>query len=354
MSTIPVQRTTTPKSRPANESELGFGRFFTDHMLLMDWTVKAGWANPRVVPYGPLPMDPAAGVFHYGQALFEGLKAFRQADGSVSLFRVDDHCRRMAKGSPRLCMPGVDPALMREGLLAYVKAEQDWVPHSAGTALYLRPTMIATEGYLGVRAAQTYTYFVIASPSGAYYSGGVKPVRIWVETEHTRAAKGGLGAVKAGANYAASLLAAQAAKKEGFDQVLWLDGKDHAFVEEVGTMNLFAVLGDELVTPPLSDSILAGITRDSVLTIAKAQGMKVVERPIALKELTDGAKNGHLKEVFGTGTAAVVSPVGELAWKGGSLKLSSTVGPVAGRLYEEITGLQRGLRPDPLGWMTKV
>ena len=354
MSSVIVERTKTPKARPA-ENDLGFGRHFSDHMLTLQYEPKAGWHDPKVVPYAPIPMDPAAGVFHYGQALFEGLKAFRGTDGSVSLFRLDEHCARMARGAPRLCMPPVEPALMRELVLEYMKVEADWVPRSSGTSLYLRPTMIATEGFLGVRASQRYLFFIIASPVGAYYAGGVKPVRIWVEREHTRAAKGGLGAVKAGANYAASLLAASRAKEKGYDQVLWLDAEKHDQVEEVGTMNLFAVLGDELVTPPLSDSILAGVTRNCVLQLAKGYGLKVSERPLAISELTQSSKSGALKEVFGSGTAAVISPVGELSWTGGSLQVNKgEVGPIAGRLYEEISAIQRGGRPDTHRWLTKV
>ncbi|MBX7100489.1 MAG: branched-chain amino acid aminotransferase [Myxococcaceae bacterium] len=349
-----VQKTTTPKARPA-ENDLGFGRFFTDHMLTLQYEPKQGWHEPKVVPYGPLPMDPAAGVFHYGQALFEGLKAFRAGDGTVNLFRLDEHCARMARGAPRLCMPVVEPSLMRSLILDFMRVEQDWVPRAPGTSLYLRPTMIATEGFLGVRASQRYTFFIIASPVGAYYAGGVKPVRIWVEREHTRAAKGGLGAVKAGANYAASLLAASRAKEKGYDQVLWLDAEKHDQVEEVGTMNLFALLGDELVTPPLSDSILAGVTRNCVLQLAKGYGLKVSERPLAISELTQSSKSGALKEVFGSGTAAVISPVGELSWTGGSLQVNKgEVGPIAGRLYEEISAIQRGGRPDTHGWLTKI
>ena len=353
--TLPVRHTAHPHPRP-KEAELGFGKFFADHVVLADYAPDKGWYDARIEPYGPLSMDPAAGVFHYGQAMFEGMKAFRAADGTVNLFRPAHHCERMARGAPRLCIPPVDPKLMQAWLTQLVKVDSEWVPTSAGTSLYIRPTLIASEGYLGVRPATRYLFFVICSPVGAYYASGVKPVRIWVEREQTRAAHGGLGSVKAGANYAASLLAAQNAKKEGYDQVLWLDAAKHEQIEEVGTMNLFAYLGDELVTPPLSDSILAGVTRDCVIALARDAGVKVVERSLTVTELQNAYAKGSLKEVFGSGTAAVISPVGELAL-GGKEKLTinkGEVGPLAGRLYEEISGIQRGTRPDKYGWLTRV
>lgn len=352
---LTVTKTKTPKSRPP-EAELGFGKYFTDHMFVMEYSSERGWHDARVQPYAPFQMDPAAGVFHYGQAMFEGSKAFRQADGRISLFRAAAHANRMAVGAPRLVMPCPAEADMLEGLKALVKADADWVPHAPGTALYLRPTLIGTEGFLGVRPSNTFTYFVIASPVGNYYGGkGLKSVRIWVETKDVRAPRGGLGATKAGANYAASLHAAQAAKKSGFDQVLWLDGKNHEFVEEVGTMNLFVVIGQSLVTPPLSDSILAGVTRDSVLTLASDLGLKAEERPLSVTELRAAHKAGQLTEVFGTGTAAVISPVGELAFENESLVFNGGApGPVSLKLYEEISGIQRGTRPDRHGWLTTV
>jgi branched-chain amino acid aminotransferase len=352
---ITVTRTTTPKARPP-EAELGFGKHFSDHMFLMTYKAGAGWHQPRIVPYGPLPLDPAAAVLHYGQEMFEGTKAFRCADGSVTLFRPQANSKRMATGAPRLCMQCPTEAQMTQAMKALVQVEADWVPRSPGTALYLRPTLIATEAFLGVRPALEYLYFIICSPVGNYYGGhGLKTVRIWVETKEVRAARGGLGATKAGANYAASLHAAMQAKERGFDQVLWLDARDHQLIEEVGTMNLVAVLGGTLVTPPLSDSILAGVTRDSVLTLARDLGLKAEERPLSLDELREGHRSGQLTEVFGVGTAAVISPVGELAFEGGSLTIAGgKVGPIGTRLFEEISSLQRGARPDPHGWLVKV
>jgi branched-chain amino acid aminotransferase len=352
---IPVTKTTSPKKRPA-EAELGFGKYFSDHMFVVDYTTERGWFDARVQPYGPFSLDPAAGVLHYGQAMFEGSKAFRLVDGRIGLFRADAHASRMTAGAPRLVMPCPPEPLMLEGLQALVRVDADWVPRAPGTALYLRPTLIGTEAFLGVRPANSFTYFVIASPVGNYYGGqGLKSVRIWVETKDVRAPRGGLGATKAGANYAASLHAAQAAKKAGFDQVLWLDGCTHELIEEVGTMNLFVVIGNTLVTPPLSDSILAGVTRDSVLTLATDLGLKAEERPLSMKEVRAAHQSGALTEVFGTGTAAVISPVGEFALAGEKLIFNGgQPGPVSLKLFEEITGIQRGTRPDRHGWVSTV
>lgn len=352
---IRITRTTTPKVKPP-EAELGFGKFFTDHLFAVDFSEAKGWHDARIEPYAPFQVDPAAGVFHYGQAMFEGSKAFRGADGRIRMFRPGDHAKRMAIGAPRLCMPTPPEADMVEAARALVKVDADWVPRSEGTSLYLRPTLIATEGFLGVRPATTYRYFIIASPAGNYFGGkGLKSVRIWVETHDVRAPRGGLGATKAGANYAASLKSAMTAKKNGFDQVLWLDGKDHEFVEEVGTMNVCFLLGNTLVTPPLSDSILAGVTRDSVLPLARDLGLKVEERPISIKELKAAHQAGNLKEVFGTGTAAVISPVGELAFAGEKLAINNgKPGPIAEALYAEIGAIQRGTKPDKYNWLVEL
>jgi branched-chain amino acid aminotransferase len=352
---ITVQRTTTPRPRPP-EAELGFGRHFTDHMLTIEWTAGRGWHDPAIVPYGPIALDPAASVLHYGQEMFEGMKAFRGADGKVRLWRLMRHCQRMQAGAPRLCMPSLPPEEMARAIEAIVRVDADWVPAGQDAALYIRPTLIATEAFLGVRPAESYLFFVILSPVGSYYGGGsLTPVKIHVEKSLTRAAPGGLGAVKAGANYAAGLYAAVEAKKHGFAQVLWLDGKDHKYIEEVGTMNLFVVIGDELVTAPLSDSILSGVTRDCVLTIAKEWGVKVSERKLAIDEIVSAQKNGTLREVFGSGTAAVVSPVGELEFDGEKLSINGgKPGELSMKLYEEIVGIQRGTRPDRYEWLTVV
>ncbi|NUO48166.1 MAG: branched-chain amino acid aminotransferase [Polyangiaceae bacterium] len=352
---IRTTKTTQPKAHPP-ESELGFGKHFSDHALIITWTEGRGWHDARIEPYHTLALDPAASVLHYGQALFEGLKAFRNDAGDVQLFRVQAHAERMARGAPRLCIPALDPADFVAGMKALVSVDQGWVPTSPGTALYLRPTIVADEPFLGVRPSNRYVFFTIASPVGSYYGGdALKPVRIWIENEQVRAARGGLGAVKAAANYAASLQAAVRAKKAGFDQVLWLDHKEHKYVEEVGTMNLFAVFGDTLVTPPLSDSILAGITRDTILALAAGLGVKTEQRQISVDEILAGQKSGLLKEVFGSGTAAVISPVAELATENDKIVIGTgKPGEIALKFYNEITGIQRGTRPDSKGWLTKV
>lgn len=352
---IRITKTTSPKQKTPDD-QLGFGRIFTDHLFAMNWTEGTGWHDARIEPYAPFSMDPASSVLHYAQSMFEGSKAFRGDDGVLRLFRPADHMKRMAHGAQRLCLPSPPPDVTLQALTTLLKVDASWVPSSPGTALYLRPTLMATEAFLGVRPSAQCLYFIIASPVGSYYGGdGPRPVRIWVEKDEVRAPRGGLGAVKASANYAASLHAAHQAKKRGYDQVLWLDAREHAFVEEVGTMNLFAVLGDTLVTPPLSDSILAGITRDSVIQLAKDEGRKVEERPLPLDELFAANRSGLLKEIFGTGTAAVVSPVGELAFDEDTLVVNNgEPGPVGMRFHEHITSLQRGARPDPHGWMLVV
>ena len=272
--------------RDAMIADPGFGKVFTDHMLTIEWTARDGWQDAKIVPYGPLALDPAASALHYGQMMFEGMKAFRGADGKVQLWRLMRHCQRMHDGAPRLCLPALPPEDMAEAVRALVKVDEDWVPSAPDSALYIRPTLVATEAFLGVRPAERVLFFIILSPVGAYYgAGALTPVKIFVERELTRAAPGGLGAVKAAANYAASLQAAVRAKKDGYAQVLWLDVVRHETLEEVGTMNLFVCLGDELVTPPLSDSILSGVTRDCVLTVAREWGLKVSERPLSISEV---------------------------------------------------------------------
>jgi branched-chain amino acid aminotransferase len=353
---ITVQRTTTPQPHPA-ESQLGFGQYFTDHMFVMDYDAAQKWHAPRIVPRGPLALDPAAAVLHYGQALFEGLKAFRGVDGRVRLFRGLDHCHRLNHGAARLCMPPVDPEFILRGIVELVGVDRDWVPAAPGTALYIRPTMIATDPFLGVRAAKRYTFFTILSPVGSYYgTAGLAPVKIWVESHYVRAARGGLGAVKAGANYAASLLAAEEAKARGYAQVLWLDASQHRELEEVGTMNLFVRIGDEVITPPLGGSILGGMTRDCVLTLLREWGVRVSEHTITIDEVVAAHKTGTLREVFGTGTAAVISPVGELSGEVcGKLVINEgRIGDLSQRLYDAITAIQYAREPDTHGWLSEI
>ena len=352
--TFPTERTTSPRPKPA-DSDLKFGRLFTDHMFLADWEEGKGWLNPRIVPYGPISVAPAAAGLHYGQAMFDGLKAFRGDDGKLRIFRLDRHLARMAEGATRLCMPSIDQELSRDAIFSLVRLDEAWVPRAPGTSLYLRPAMFATEPFLGVRPATNHLFFVIASPVGAYYAEGMGPVAIRIEDEFVRAAPGGLGAVKAAANYAASLLAAEEAKKAGFAQVLWTDAIEHAALEEVGTMNLFVRIGDEFATPGLQGTILGGVTRDSVITLLRRWGFAVNERRVLVEELLRAQRNGSLKEVFGTGTAAVISPVGELGWKGQRFKVGDgQPGEMSKRLFTAITDIQYGRAPDPDGWTTLV
>jgi branched-chain amino acid aminotransferase len=352
--TIRLNRSDSRKVRPRDD-ELVFGRTFTDHMALADWSDLEGWTDPRVVPYAPFQLDPAAAVFHYGQEIFDGLKAFRAADGSVRLFRADRHCRRMAEGAARLCMPAIDPAVMMALLAALVRVDREWVPAAAGTALYIRPTLIATEPFLGVRPSKQCLFFIIASPVGSYHGVAFSPARIWIEDRYVRAAAGGLGAVKAGANYVASLLAAEEAKARGYAQVLWTDAREHRYLEEVGTMNLMVVLGDEVVTPSLDGTILGGVTRDSVLALCRDWGLRVSERRLTVDELVEADRGGRLREVFGCGTAAVITPVGELGWQDHRLIINGgQPGELARRLFQEITDVQYGRAPDTRGWITVV
>lgn len=353
---LDIKVTSVPRTRslpPA--AELGFGRIFTDHMFAMDYEDGRGWFDARIVPYGPLALDPGASVLHYGQAMFDGLKAFRAKDGTVRLFRGRRHAARLSDGAPRLGMVAPDTDTIYDAMRALVDFERDWVPGEPGTSLYLRPTLIGTEGFLGVRASKKYLFFLILSPVGAYYPDGMKPVRIWVEKEYIRAAKGGLGGVKAGANYAASLFAATSAQKRGYAQVLWLDALEHRYCEEVGVMNLFVQFKDEIVTAPLGGTILSGVTRDSVITLLREWGYTVNERRYAFDEIVEAKKNGTLGEVFGTGTAAVISPVGEFGHLEGTLKTSEgAIGPLAQRLYSALTSIQYGQSPDPYGWTEEI
>lgn len=347
---------TTAKPGRCPDGSLGFGKIFSDHVFEMEYVgAEKKWRNARIHPYESLSITPAAAVLHYAQSIFEGLKIFRGKDGSLRLFRPDRHAARLTRSAERLCMPAFPEGDFVESIERLAVIEKAWVPSAPGSALYVRPMMVATEGFLGVRPANKYLFFIIASPVGSYYGKGLKPVRIWVEAEQVRAARGGLGSVKAGANYVSSLYAAQRAKADGYDQVLWLDSQAHQLIEEVGTMNLFVVIGNSLITAPLSDSILAGVTRDSVLVLGKELGLTVEQRAVSVKELSAAHKAGTLREVFGTGTAAVISSVGELASASEKLQINKgEPGPIALKLYEEITGIQRGTKPDRHGWMVPI
>jgi branched-chain amino acid aminotransferase len=352
---IRITRTRTPKPRP-KDADLGFGQVFSDHMFLADFQEEKGWYDPRIEPYGPLPMDPAAAVLHYAQAIFDGLKAFRGADGKIRLFRPQKHVERMNGSARRMCIPPLEAAFALESMRRLVDLDGDWVPHTVGTSLYIRPIIIASEPFLGVRPAKSYLYYVILSPVGAYYPEGMAPVKILVVDKYVRAVEGGVGAAKTSGNYAASLFASDEAKHQGFTQVLWLDGVQRRYLDEVGTMNIMVKIGDEVMTPPLtSGTILPGVTRDSALTLLRDWGLRVSERPVAIDEVVDAHRRGALAEVWGTGTAAVISPVGELAFKGERMVINQgRIGPLTQRLYDAIVAIQYGTAPDPHGWTLEV
>jgi branched-chain amino acid aminotransferase len=341
--------------KPADETKLIFGRVFSDHMFLMDWRAGRGWLDPRIVPYHDLQLNPAAMVLHYGQGIFEGLKAYRWHDGTIHLFRPEKNWERLNRSARRMCMPEVDPAMQFGAVENLLRIDRDWVPHSVGSSLYVRPTMIASEPHLGVRPASEYLYYMITGPVAAYYAEGFNPVRIYVSDEYVRAVRGGVGEAKTMANYASSLYAAEIAKSKGLTQVLWLDAVERRFIEEVGTMNIFFRIDDELVTPALSGSILSGVTRDSVIQLAKHWGLSLQERPIDIHEVIHAVKSGAMKEIFGTGTAAVVSPVGEISFKEESFRVQDGgVGEWSQKFYDEIVGIQYGENEDRFGWMYHV
>lgn len=352
MNDIRIIPTTNPKEKPADESKLSFGKIFTDHMFCMNYTAGKGWHDARIEPYGPFQMDPSAMVFHYGQAIFEGMKAYRGEDGKARMFRPWDNFARMNQSARRLCIPEFDEEFALEALKKLLDVEKDWIPSAQGTSLYIRPTIIATDPHLGVRASDTYLFYIILSPVGPYYAEGLKPVKIYVEDLYARSVKGGTGFAKTAGNYAASLLAGELAKEKGYSQVLWLDGCQKEYVEEVGAMNIFFKLKDELVTPPLEGTILGGITRDSVIQLAGRMGIPVHERAITIGEVYEAHAEGTLEEVFGTGTAAVISAVGELNWKGNRILVNGgEMGPLSQRIYDTLTGIQLGHLEDPFGWV---
>jgi branched-chain amino acid aminotransferase len=333
---------------------LGFGNVFTDHMLKMNYG-KGKWNAPKIVPYGPVRVMPALSALHYGQAIFEGLKAFYCKDGSINIFRVDKHADRFNKSAHRLCIPEVDKKTFINGLTHLIKTDREWVPKQKGFSLYIRPFAFAADSHLGVHVSHTYYFMIILSPVGAYYKEGLNPVKLITAVEHARSVEGGVGAVKTAGNYAASLYAANEAQENGFTQVLWLDGIHRNYVEEVGTMNVFFLIGNELITPHLSGTILAGVTRDSVIHLAKEWGMKVIERRLPMDEVIEASKKGSLKEVFGTGTAAVISPVGLIQHKDTTIKINNgKPGSLALKLYDTITGIQYGEKPDKFGWIYKI
>ena len=352
---IKITKTTSPKTKPAPGQPLGFGKIFTDHMFVMDYTEGKGWHDARIVPYQNLSLAPSAMVFHYGQEMFEGLKAYKGVDGNVYLFRPDMNAKRTNNTNERLVIPQLPVEDFVEAVRAVVDVDRDWVPTDPGTSLYIRPFIIATDEFLGVAPSKTYLFIIILSPSGAYYESGLEPVGIWIEDEYVRAVKGGMGFAKTGGNYAASLIAQVKAHDDGYSQVLWLDGVERKYIEEVGSMNIMFKIAGKVVTPMLNGSILPGITRDSILTVCRDWGYEVEERRISVDELVAAAKDGTLEEVWGTGTAAVVSPVNKLRYEDDVMLIGDGgIGELTQKLYDELTGIQWGKLEDKRGWRVTV
>ena len=351
---IKIERAKTLKEKP-DQNNLGFGTYFTDHMFMMDYTEGIGWHDARIVPYAPIAMDPATMVLHYAQETFEGLKAYRNPKGEITLFRPEMNARRMINSNKRICMAELPEDMFVEAVEAIVKYEQDWIPTAKDTSLYIRPFMFASEASVGVHPAKSYTFVIILSPVGSYYPEGVNPVKIWVEDEYVRAVKGGTGFTKCGGNYAASIAAQVKAESHGYTQVLWLDGVHRKYVEEVGTMNVMFLINDTVVTAPLEGSVLPGVTRDSIIHILKDWGYKVEERELSIDELMEAGRNGELKEAFGTGTAAVISPVGQLYYKGEEIVINDfKTGELTQKLYDTLTGIQWGRLEDKYGWVRHI
>ena len=355
MENIKIELTKNPKAKPTDESKLGFGQIFSDHMFIMEYDKGMGWHDARIVPYAPIELSPASMCLHYGQEVFEGMKAYRTADDKIQLFRPEENFKRLNLSNERLVIPQVDVDFCVNALKELVKVEADWVPHNEGSSLYIRPFIIAVDPFLGVRPGDKYLFMIILSPSGAYYASGLNPVNIYVEQNYVRAVKGGMGFAKTGGNYAASLIGQDEAHKENYAQVLWLDGVERKYIEEVGAMNIFFVIGDEVVTPELQGSILPGITRKSALEVCKSWGYKVSERRISIQEIADAYDNGLLKEVFGTGTAAVISPVGHLKWGDKVMEINDNkIGELSQKLYDTMTGMQYGKIKDDFNWIVEV
>lgn len=349
-----IEQSKTSKEKP-NPKDLVFGRVFTDHMFIMDYSEPVGWHDPRIIPYQPIQLDPSAMVFHYGQSVFEGLKAFRTINGEIQLFRPEKNIERLNRSNDRLVIPEVDETFVLEAIKQLVLLDSDWVPDEEGTSLYIRPFIISTEPFLGVSPSHQYKLIVILSPVGSYYEEGINPVKIAVENKYVRAVKGGTGEAKTGGNYASSLKAQEITEKEGYSQVLWLDGVEKKYIEEVGSMNVFFKINGEVITPALNGSILAGITRDSVINLLKHWNVPVTERRISMQEIYEAYENGSLEEAFGSGTAAVISPIGELFWEGKKMVINNhETGKLSKKIYDTITGIQYGKLEDTFGWTVKV
>ena len=352
---IKITRTATPKAKPTDETKLGFGKKFSDHMFVMDYTEGEGWHDARIVPYGPFELDPATVVFHYAQEIFEGMKAYRTADDTVQLFRPDCNAKRFQDSADRLCIPKIPVEDYIQAVEALVDVDRDWVPHTDGASLYIRPFIFANDVGLGVHASKHYIFCIICAPSGAYYAEGINPVRIYVEDEYIRAAPGLTGFTKCGGNYAASIKAGELAEERGFSQVLWLDGVEMEFVEEVGSMNIMFKIDGKIYTAPCTGTVLPGVTRRSIIELLKDWGYEVCEEHVAIADIMKAGHDGKLEEVFGTGTAAVVSPVKELDWKGDKVFISGgKIGELTQKLYDTLTGIQWGKLPDTKGWIVPV
>ena len=351
---IPITKNQNPKTKP-DSSNLSFGTEFTDHMFIMDYDEGQGWHDARIVPYEPISLDPAAAVLHYAQEMFEGLKTYKTPDGSIQLFRPNMNAARTNSTNERFCIPEIDEEFYVNAIKALVEVDKDWIPEAEGTSLYIRPFIIATEPFLGVRPSKEYKFMIILSPVGPYYAGGIAPTKIFVEDEYVRAVKGGTGAAKVGGNYAASLKSQVKAHDLGYTQVLWLDGQDRKYVEEIGTSNAFFVIGGEVFTASLEGTILPGITRDSVIKLLNAWNIPVREEMFTIQDVYEAYERGDLTEVFASGTAAVISPVGELRWIDKDMIINNNeIGPLSQRLYDSLTGIQNGTLPDEFGWIQKL
>ena len=352
-----LTRTTSPKEKP-NPDTLRFGKVFTDHMLMMDWAPDKGWHDGRIIPYGTIPLDPASCVLHYSQQMFEGLKAYKTEDGKILLFRPDMNAKRTNKTNARMCIPELPEDLFVEAVKAIVDVERDWIPNKPGTSLYIRPFIFADEAFLGVHVSNHYKFCIILSPVGPYYAsnnGGLTANSIFVEQHYVRAVPGGTGFAKVGGNYAGSLIAQQKAAEKGCEQVLWLDSIEHDYVEEIGTSNAFFVIDGEVITAPLAGTILPGITRDSVLALLRKWGMNVSERRLKISEVLKAGEEGRLQEVFATGTAAVISPVGKLVFEDKAFTVGNGgVGDLANKLYSTLYGIQTGKVEDDMGWTVSL
>ena len=352
---IRIEKTKNPKQIPGPENPLTFGTIFTDHMFVMDYEEGKGWIDPRIVPYGPFSLDPSCMVFHYGQEMFEGLKAYKAKDGRTLLFRPDKNLERANNSNKRLCIPQLNKEDFLQALNDLVKVEEKWIPTKPGTSLYIRPFVIATDPFLGVRPSHKYIFCIILSPVGAYYPEGLNPVKIWIEDDYVRAVRGGIGEAKTGGNYVASMAAQVKAHDEGYSQVLWLDGVERKYIEEVGAMNIFFKINGTVVTPKLNGSILPGITRNSCIELCKSWGIPVEERKVSVDELVEAADKGTLEEVWGSGTAAVISPVGHLRYESKVFQIGDGgIGKLSQKLYDTVTGIQLGEIEGPAGWSVEV